>query len=285
MLRKWIARIMNLLFKKNSEPVNNRNCKQGAKDSNVIFVTHAIPKKTVKMHGSYIAVSSGKNHAVVHMPVIDKEVKASCTAPGLTEGVHCTVCGKVLRQQEEIPPLGHSVVVDNSVPATDMNTGLTEGSHCGVCGKVLVPQKELPMLRERLATENAVNDTEAFLQPTTGHIKMKEVVLTQGPSNATAKHIPAHAYQGRTDICAIDLPDEVTHIDEEAFAGCTALKSLVIPETVRRIGQKAFMDCTALEKVILPSTLKEIPKSCFENCSSLHTVVTGTELHSVRLHP
>ena len=139
------------------------------------------------------------------------------------------------------------------------------------------------MLREIDVPIPDGNDGKASIQPAAGHIKRDEVSLVQGASNVPAKHLPARAYRGRTDIYSVDLPDEITHIDDAAFEGCTALRSLVIPENVRKIGDGAFKDCAALEKIMLPSRLKEIPKSCFENCTNLRTVVTGTELRSVKM--
>ena len=43
-----------------------------------------------------------------HKAVVDAAVAATCTASGLTEGKHCSVCNTVLIAQTEIPALGHS---------------------------------------------------------------------------------------------------------------------------------------------------------------------------------
>nr|MCR5067964.1 InlB B-repeat-containing protein [Erysipelotrichaceae bacterium] len=45
--------------------------------------------------------------ATGHTPVIDPAVDPTCTETGLTEGSHCSVCGKVLVAQQEVPALGH----------------------------------------------------------------------------------------------------------------------------------------------------------------------------------
>lgn len=282
MLRKWLARILSHLFRKNTERADNPNCE--TENSPVLPITQTAletPEEPQVLPCSADAASPEETPHATHVPEIDAAISTTCVSPGLTEGAHCAVCGEVLRPQEEIPALGHSEVIDATVPATCTKSGWTEGAHCRICKKVLIPQAKLPMLHD--LTEVDGNGAEAFL-PSPRHIQMEEVPLSQGTSNAPSKRIQARAYRDRTDIGFIDLPNETTHIDEEAFAGCTSLKSIVIPESVRKIGQGAFMGCTALEKITLPSTLKEIPKSCFENCTSLHTVVTGPELRSVKMN-
>ena len=45
-----------------------------------------------------------------HTVVVDPAVDAACTTPGKTEGSHCSVCSEVLKEQTEIPALGHDYV-------------------------------------------------------------------------------------------------------------------------------------------------------------------------------
>ncbi|MBQ9038122.1 MAG: fibronectin type III domain-containing protein [Clostridia bacterium] len=52
--------------------------------------------------------AKGKGYKVVksdHTPVADPAVAPTCTETGLTEGSHCSVCGKVLVKQKKIPKL------------------------------------------------------------------------------------------------------------------------------------------------------------------------------------
>lgn len=118
-----------------------------------------------------------------HTPVTDAAVAPTCTETGLTEGSHCSHCGKVLTAQtvipttehawdegtvttpasctepgaktltctackatktETIPATGHTEVTDEAVTPTCTTPGKTEGKHCDVCGEVLTPQEELP---------------------------------------------------------------------------------------------------------------------------------------------
>ena len=96
---------------------------------------------TNKVMDGYHSIKDGDKYVVsAHTEVVDAAVGATCTATGLTEGKHCSVCGKVLVAQTVVDALGHTEVVDNAVAPTCTETGLTEGKHCSVCGAVLVAQ-------------------------------------------------------------------------------------------------------------------------------------------------
>ena len=69
----------------------------------------------------------------VHDIVIDEAVEPTCTAPGKTEGSHCSICKEVIIAQQEIKPLGHdfnNYVYNND--ATCAKDG-TETSKCSRC--------------------------------------------------------------------------------------------------------------------------------------------------------
>ena len=70
-------------------------------------------------------------------------VAATCTTPGLTDGVQCSVCGYVIVSQNAIPAKGHTVIVDEELPATCESAGKTEGAHCDTCKQVLVAQQPI----------------------------------------------------------------------------------------------------------------------------------------------
>ena len=43
-----------------------------------------------------------------------EETPATCTETGLTKGVTCTICGRVIEERKEIPALGHDLKVVNT---------------------------------------------------------------------------------------------------------------------------------------------------------------------------
>ena len=77
--------------------------------------------------------------------VTDKAVEPTCETPGKTEGSHCTACGKTLKEQQEIPALGHTETMLVIKAATCEKEGM-EIPYCSVCKKILGEQKEIPAI-------------------------------------------------------------------------------------------------------------------------------------------
>lgn len=133
-----------------------------------------------------------------HNEVTDYGKAATCTETGLTDGLHCSVCKKVLVAQSEIPktnheynasykvikdatctekgtiryycvcgktkdeelPLAeHEAVIDKAVAATCTKEGKTQGSHCDICNKVIIPQETVPKTEHIAVTDKAVAPT------------------------------------------------------------------------------------------------------------------------------
>ncbi len=87
------------------------------------------------------AVKTEQTEKLKHTAVTDEAVAPACTEAGLTQGSHCSVCGKVLIKQEIVNALGHTPVSDMAVAPTCSKTGLTEGSHCSVCNEIIIQQQ------------------------------------------------------------------------------------------------------------------------------------------------
>ena len=67
-----------------------------------------------------------------HTEAIDGAVAPTCTEAGKTEGIHCSVCGTVIKKQETVPALGHDYAAVITAP-TCTASGYTTYTctHCG----------------------------------------------------------------------------------------------------------------------------------------------------------
>ena len=65
-----------------------------------------------------------------HVAVTDAAVAPTCTEKGLTEGKHCSKCGKILKAQTEIDALGHDLENHAGQPATCTEKGWKEYVTC-----------------------------------------------------------------------------------------------------------------------------------------------------------
>jgi hypothetical protein len=81
-----------------------------------------------------------------------------------------------------------------------------------------------------------------------------------------------NAFQYRTGLTSVTIPDSVTSIGDYAFIQCTGLTSITIPDSVLTIGEGAFRSCTGLTTVTIPDSVLTIGASAFQGCSGLTSV-------------
>ena len=74
----------------------------------------------------------------------------------------------------------------------------------------------------------------------------------------TVVKIGSNAFQNKTGITVVTIPDTVTEIGYGAFEDCTNLVKVGIADSVTKIGNYAFYNCTKLSDVDLPKGLVEL---------------------------
>ena len=84
---------------------------------------------------------------------------ATCTAGGLSDQIECSVCGRTLQEQGDIPPTGHvNIVTTARVEATCTAPGKTAGTKCQICGVTTASTQTIPALGHNY-TSTVVNPT------------------------------------------------------------------------------------------------------------------------------
>ena len=89
------------------------------------------------------------------------------------------------------------------------------------------------------------------------------------------------AFNGRSEIVSIQIPEGVESIGAQAFYNCAALTSLTLPETVTSIGAQAFYNCSSLTSVNIPSGVPSIGDNTFYGCSALTSLTLPESVTSI----
>ena len=80
------------------------------------------------------------------------------------------------------------------------------------------------------------------------------------------------AFQNKTKLLSIVIPDSVTKINALAFDSCENLTSIVIPDSVTEIGRYILSYCRRLSSIVLSSNITFLNEGVCLNCNSLVSV-------------
>lgn len=216
--------------------------------------------------------------------------EATCTEDGLTEGMVCKHCEKVLQKQTVIFSPGHTEVIDTAVEPTCTTAGKTEGIHCSVCPEIIKPQGYVKAL------DHAEGDWIVKTEPTIDTEGYRYKECTRCYEKIAEENIPYLGAKGldyeinadQTSCTVTGIGEfggdvmiipatidgyKVTAIGERAFVSCNNLKSVELPEGVTTIGIFAFSHCEMLENITVPSSVSYIGKGAFNGCALLKSFV------------
>ena len=118
--------------------------------------------------------------------------------------------------------------------------------------------------------------------------------ITGYSGNATALYIPGEidghevvaigdrAFENRTDLRTVMIPDSLEKIEFEAFYNCINLKIVDLSSNLTTIGYDVFGNCKSISKIEIPKSLKKfdgtwgsgtnLSYGAFGGCSNLKTV-------------
>ena len=129
-----------------------------------------------------------------HVAVTDAAVEPTCTEKGLTEGKHCSKCGKILKAQTEIDALGHDLENHDGQEATCTEKGWKAYVTCKREGCGYTTYQEIPALGHTEVVDNAIAPTCTEKGKTEGkHCSVcNEVIVAQTDVAALGHDIEHH---------------------------------------------------------------------------------------------
>ncbi len=85
----------------------------------------------------HTVLESGSIDKIAHTPATDAAVEATCSATGLTEGGHCSVCNAVITAQQVVPKTTHTT--SDWITDTEATCSVAGAKHkeCTVCHTIL----------------------------------------------------------------------------------------------------------------------------------------------------
>lgn len=114
-----------------------------------------------------------------------------------------------------------------------------------------------------------INDSKTAITITNSNLYSTSIAIPEKINGIPVITIADRAFDGRTNLEQVSIPNSVTSIGNGAFGSCKSLKSVTIPDGVTSIEANTFEYCSGLSNVILSNNLTEIPPFAFEGCTNL----------------
>ncbi|MGN0536508.1 MAG: leucine-rich repeat protein [Acutalibacteraceae bacterium] len=95
--------------------------------------------------------------------------------------------------------------------------------------------------------------------------------------------IAESAFNSRTAITGLVLPDSVKSIGWQAFNGCTGLKSIDFGNGLVNIGENAFFNCrnSNLTSLVIPDSVEVIRRNAFYGCTTITSLTLGNSVNFI----
>ena len=129
-----------------------------------------------------------------HVEATDAAVEPTCTEKGLTEGKHCSKCGKILKAQTEIDALGHDLENHDGQEAICTEKGWKAYVTCKRKGCGYTTYQEIPALGHTEVVDDAIAPTCTEKGKTEGkHCSVcNEIIIAQTDIAALGHDIEHH---------------------------------------------------------------------------------------------
>ncbi len=131
-----------------------------------------------------------------------------------------------------------------------------------------------------------INDDEVSIVGYTGSHVPHAITVPAAIDNRPVTNIAAGAFNSKSNITAVSIPDSVAAIGDYAFNDCVKLATVTLPSTLVSLGDAVFANCAALTAVnpvakegaqgvtvnTLPASIEEFGVAVFYNCEKLESM-------------
>lgn len=108
------------------------------------------------------------------------------------------------------------------------------------------------------------------------------VVVIPGTTNGfPVTSIGNSAFQLKSSVTGVAIPNSITNIGLEAFLGCSSLTNVTIPNNVTNLGNQAFYNCAKLASATVGNGVTNLGYGTFYGCAALTGVTIGTNVESI----
>ncbi|MDE6273444.1 MAG: leucine-rich repeat domain-containing protein [Clostridiales bacterium] len=222
-----------------------------------------------------------------HIEVVDPAVEGSCTVEGLTEGKHCSRCGEVLIEQQNLG-VRHTADVRDGTSPSCTQLGLTDEEYCLTCGEVLKPHERIRMLPHMFEDGSCIecgvpepsegityrpvyeNDTVTSYYVFDGSDCVSEdVVIADQYEGLPVTAVGTSAFSGNKSVKTVYFPRSIETVGSSAFFACPNLNEMLFFDSLTEIGDNAFAKCSGITEVDLPASVQSLGTGVFWDCTAL----------------
>lgn len=121
----------------------------------------------------------------------------------------------------------------------------------------------------------------AYILTGSGTCEDTEIIIPPSHNDLPVVAIGENAFNYRSGITSVIIPDGVTSIKDNAFYFCYNLERISIPDSVTVIGDNTFSGCTGLLIVTVGNGVTKIGEYAFSDCFNLMSLTIGSNVESI----